>query len=46
MPKLTPEQKRRASAKELEKMLPAKGQAGETVVNNAALKRAINRLKT
>lgn len=45
MPKLTPEQKRKASATELKNTLPAKGTGGETVVSNAVLKRAINRLE-
>ncbi len=44
---LSAAQKRQASATELKKLLPAKpGKSGETVVSDAAIKRAIKRLES
>lgn len=43
--KQTLSQKRAAQAKRLERNLPAKGGAGETVISNAELRRTINILK-
>ena len=44
MAKRTPQQKRRATAKMLEKKLPAKGKADDTVLSGPEMRRVIREL--
>lgn len=44
MAKQTPAQKRKAAARMLERKLPAKGKAGDTVLTGTELRRAIREL--